>query len=104
MAITHHLSAGGSQRELFSLNGKIALERSFFPFLQITNQTKPGTMARQLEHQFIIGRIGRFQEKHLDEGSSLLAEVHTGLYHLRVVEHHQCTLWKIIGQMIEGIV
>ena len=60
-------------------------------------------MACGLEHQFIVGRLGRLQQEHLDQRSCILAKMHTGLNNLRIVEHHQRTHRQIVGQMIEHI-
>ena len=66
-------------------------------------------MAHGLEHLFIISRFSRFKQEHLDECScmlasgSSLAEVHTGLDNLRIVEHHECPFRQIVRQMIEDI-
>ena len=42
------------------------LKRPFLPFLQVTHQTIPGTMAGGLEHLFVIGGKGRLQQEHLN--------------------------------------
>ena len=99
-----------------SLNGQCSMfhvqcprERAFLPFLQIAHQTVPGTVACGLEHLFIVGRLCRFEQEHLDEGTCLLtvgiglAEVHSGLDHLRIVEHHQRTLRQIVRQVEEHV-
>ena len=101
MAVTHHLPTGCGQRKLFALDGKVTLQSTFLPFLQVSNHTKPRAMAGQLEHQFIICGIGRFKQEHLDEGSRLFSEVHSGLNHLRVIEYHQSPFGKIVRQIIE---
>jgi hypothetical protein len=64
-------------------------------------------MACGLEHLFVVGRLGRFEQEHLNEGSCMLtvgislAEVHSGLNHLRVIEYHQSPFGKIVRQIIE---
>ena len=66
-------------------------------------------MACGLEHLFVVGRLGRFEQEHLNEGSCMLtvgislAEVHPGLDHLRIVEHHQRSLRQIVGQVEEHV-
>ena len=87
----------------FLFNVYCPCEGAFFPFLQVAHQTIPSTMTCGLEHEFVIGRLSRFQEEHLDQGTCLFAEVHACLDHLGVVEHHQGTLGQIIGQMIKNI-
>ena len=66
-------------------------------------------MACGLEHLFVVGRLSRFEQEHLNEGTSMLtigigfAEVHTGLDHLRIVKHHQRSLRQVVGQVIKDI-
>ena len=99
-----------------SLNGQCSIfqvqcpcQRPFLPFLQIAHQTVPGTVACGLEHLFVVGGLSRFEQEHLDEGSCVLAvgiclaEVHTGLDHLRIIEHHQRPLRQIVGQVEEHV-
>ena len=91
------------------INCQFSRQRPFLPFLQITHQTVPGTVACGLEHLFVVGRLSRFEQEHLDEGTrmlavgSCLAEVHTGLDHLRIVKHHQRSLRQVVGQVIKDI-
>ena len=92
MAISHHLAAGGLQRQLLAVDAELAAERALLPLLQVANHAKPGTMARQLEHQLVVGGIGRLEEEHLDKRAGVLVEMHAGLDDLGVVEHHQRTL------------
>ena len=62
-----------------------------------------------LEHLFVVGRLSRFEQEHLDEGTRMfavgisLAEVHTCLNHLRIVKHHQRSLRQIVWQVIKDI-
>ena len=65
-----------------------AAQLAFLPFLEIAHKTVPSTLVVGLEHQFVVGRLCRFEQKHLDECACLLAEVHSRLYHLGIVEHH----------------
>ena len=109
-------AVNGAARRLngqFSIfNVQCPCQRAFLPFLQIAHQTVPGTVACGLEHLFVVGRLSRFEQEHLDESSifplstflfPLFSEVHTGLNHLRIVEYHQRTLRQIVGQVEEHV-
>src|SRR5574344_1171611 len=60
-------------------------------------------MSGTLEHQFIIRWISWFQQKHLYEGTTLLSEMYTCLYHLCIIKYHQSTLWKIFRKIIKDV-
>ena len=60
-------------------------------------------MALALEHLLVVGRLGRFQQEYLDEGTGGLAEVQASLDYLGVVEHHQSPLWQILREVVEQV-
>ena len=58
---------------------------------------------RLLEHLFVVGRLGRFQQEYLYQRPRAFAEMQTGLNDLRIVHHHQRTFGQIVGQVVEHI-
>ena len=78
-------------------------EPSFFPFLEVAHKAEPFTFSFACEVLLILFRQGRFQDEYLDECSSLFVEMQTCLHHFRVVEHHQCSLREIPGEIPENV-
>ena len=56
-----------------------------------------------LEHQFVVSRLCRFEQEHLDERTRFLAEMHSRLNHPGVIEHHKSTLGQMRRDIIEDI-
>ena len=104
MAGAHHVAAGGRERELLTVDAEVATERAFLPFLQVANHAEPRAAAGELEHQLVVGGVGRLEQEHLDECAGFLAEVHACLDDLGVVEDHERTLGQIFGQAVEHVV
>ena len=96
-------TTGSGQHHLFILHLQFSLQRPFLPFLQVTHQTEPRASFRSLEHLFVVSRLGRFQEEHLDQRTCLLAEMQAGLDNLGIVEHHECALGQVLGQVEEEV-
>ena len=103
--MTGALLADACDREAhrFAVDLKAAVQRAFLPFLEVAHKTMPCTPPIGLEHQFVIHRFGRFKQEHLYQCSRLLAEVHTRLNDLGVVEHHHGTLGKMRRQVIKHV-
>ena len=96
-------TTGSRQHHLFILHLQFSIQRPFLPFLQVTHQTEPRTLLRGLEHLFVVGRLGGFQEEHLNQRTCLLAEMQTGLDDLGIVEHHESALGQVLGQVEEEV-
>ena len=92
---------GCRECQLVSLDFKSTSQCPLFPFLEVADHAEPCTRMVCLEHQFVIGRLGRFHEEDFDECACLLAEMHTGLDDLRVVEYHQCSFRQVFRKLIE---
>ena len=84
-AFGRHFFAAGQQER----------ERAALPFLQVAHQTEPFAPAPAQEVLLILYGLRRLQYEHLDLRSGLLMEMQAGLYHLRIVEHHE----RMLGQM-----
>ena len=74
---------------------------TFLPLLQVAHQAEPCTTVALDKVLLVFHRAGGFQNENLYQCPGLLAETQAGLYHLGVVEHHQCALGQIRGQMVE---
>ena len=61
-------------------------------------------MSGCLEHQLIVGWLSWLHQEDLYQCTCLLAEVHTCLNHLGVIENHQRALWQVLWQVIEDII
>ena len=81
----------------------VARECSRFPFLGISHQTLPRTLAVGLEHLLVVGRLSGFEQEHLNQGSCVFAEMNPCLNDARVVEHHQRSFWQMVGQIVEHV-
>ena len=88
MAGSLHASLGCRQDEMMPVDIESAFQCAVFPFLQIAYHAKPCTMARGLEHLFIVCRLYRFQKKDFDEGTRLFHKMQTRLNNFCVVENH----------------
>ena len=61
-------------------------------------------MSGGLEHEFIISRFCRLHQENINKRTCFLAEMHTRVYHLGIVEYHQGSLREICGKMMENII
>ena len=79
----------------------LLLQKSFFPFLQIADQTSPAATFSLLKNQSIIMRLDRLQTENLDLRPCLFLKQKTCLDHPCIIEYHQRTLRQIIRNMLE---
>ena len=85
------------------LDLEVALQTALLPLLQVAYHAEPRAMTCRLEHELIVGRIGRLHEEDLYQGTRLLAEMQTRLNHPGVVVNHQSALGQILRQTVEYI-
>ena len=97
-------TTGSCNNHLLTLYLDFATKRALFPLLEVAHQAIPRALLGGLEHQFVVRRLGRLKQEHLDEGTCILAEMHTSLDNLGVIKHHESTLGQILGEVIEYIV
>ena len=95
--------ATDGEDKLMAVDVKLAMQRTFLPFLEVTNHAPPRAVATCLEYLLIVNGESGLHQEYLYQCASLLPEVHTRLYHFGIIEYHQRTSRQMVGQMIENI-
>jgi hypothetical protein len=79
------------------------------PLLQVAYHAYPAALTALLEDLLIVTRAARLKQEDLYQGALLpcrsvyavLAEMQTGLYHLRVIIDKETPLWEIARYVLE---
>ncbi|EJX06483.1 hypothetical protein EVA_05409 [gut metagenome] len=103
MARTANPNAFSSKDYCAVAHDNLAFQTTFLPFLQITDQTGPGTATGLGERQLIISRRVRFETEHLNQRTCCLVKMKARLNHLGIIENHQFPLGQVFGKMGEDV-
>lgn len=87
-----------------------AVQQSLLPFLAVAYQAVPLAFATAGKVLLILGRQGGFQEEYLDKCTRLtgirggfLMEMESCADDFRIVEHHEGSLGKVVGNVAENV-